>query len=175
MIQIEFRPEDLHLRGDQLTGIGTLSGELLENTFFNLPVRFNVDGIELFEKVPLDNTVFVCQVEREMLEPTLNLEMTSPWSPVPLLHLATVGLSQFRKACQGETTAFYHLPGGGHLQLRPNGDSLEIYSSISQRSVSANCAELQKAFERFKERTRQFLMEEVPGLEEHPDWFSWFG
>jgi hypothetical protein len=174
LIRIEFRSEDLQHQQVRSKGGQESSAELLEENFFNLPVRFNVNGVELFEKIPHDSTVFVCQVEKEMQEPNLRLDLAYPEISVPLLHLATVGLRQVRKACL-DGTNYYHLPGGGYLEFSPKGDSLNIYSSISQRSASANCSELQSAFEDFKERIRQFITEEIPDLIEHPSWKTWFG
>ena len=173
MITLKFQTKG-YTSGDYRSSIFLgMSAEVIESTCFNLPVRLRINNIDLFENLSNDRIVFVCHVEREMYEETEISDEINPWIAVPLLHLASTGLRQVRKACLGESV-FYHLPGGGSLQIRPAGEWVEITSSLNQRSARVSCSELLEAFEDFSARVRRFILQEIPEIREHAAWPSWF-
>jgi hypothetical protein len=173
LIKLEFQTESSIVSDTRSTLLLSMSAEMIETTCFYLPVRFKVGEVDLFENISYDRTVFVCHVERDMLEGTENSEERNPWISIPLLHITSAGFRQVRKACLGESV-FYHLPGGGYLQIHPIGEKVEITSSLSQRSVNVSCSELLEAFEDFSERVCRFIIQEVPELQDHPAWPTWF-
>jgi hypothetical protein len=174
-IRIEFITENQIAGSTHSALLSSMSTEMIETACFVMPVRFRVGEVDLFEKVSSDHIVYVCPVERDMLEGTENSEGNSPWSSLPLVHVATVGFERVRKVCRGEReTAFYNLPGGGTLQIHSADDQVEISSSLSKRSVKAGCSELLEAFKDFSNRVRRFIIQEAPELQDHPAWKNWF-
>jgi hypothetical protein len=145
---------------------------ILENSYFVLPVRLNINGIEMFE-YSMNGTTGLVEPRGKDLE-FQDKKIATIWLELPILHLSITGLESVKKACNGEKV-IYNLPEGvTSLQFIPIEKSVEVISEISGRKSKIECSELLKAFEDFSSKTRAVLEELVPELKQNPEIAYWF-
>lgn len=144
MVNLELRVDEAALAADAADAAHE-DATVLQMSYFEMPVRLLVNGVELFGSEP----------------------------PLPLLDVAVVGLRAVRRAA-AEGSAAYGIPNvGATLSLRRAGTLLEMTTTPKGTQASAPATEAVEAWEAFARRVRALLHERVPGLQEHPVWGPW--
>jgi len=156
-IVLDFFRDQSVLGRDRLAYAAQPGIDVLDVTFFIMPVRLSLCGVELLEW------------------PGVRSRPSSEWCPLPLLHVAAIGLDLVR-SLEGETQkATYSLPEvGTELRLARMGDRVRVYSTMNGREATVGYDELLSAFERFAQGVRRMLLESVPALRDDPHWGAWF-
>jgi hypothetical protein len=174
MVELQFKLDEVVLREDREANIREASAGALEETYFVMPVRFKVGTQELLE-IPAraePQEIWV-SVPGGGITPSQREQVSSPWLPLPLLDVATVGRAKVREAWQtGE--AKYDLPGGWSLHLRKVDGDIFIKSDVNQRVGQVAYQDLMEAFDKFRSTVRDILAKEVPELKTHHNWEQWF-
>jgi hypothetical protein len=149
MTSLEFDIDEGALAKDLEFSPETASPAALEETYFEMPVRFSANGVQL-------------------------LEVRGSSSPIslPLLSLASYGREQI-SALTRDVSWTYELPGGWRLHFVRQADDVTIQSDVNQTKVSVPYAELKAAWDRFSQDVRAFLERRVPKLQKHPMWDTW--
>jgi hypothetical protein len=168
MVKIEFFNDENEINEDKLYDPLHMDAAILEQTFFVLPVRFLVNDSDMFHwKQEIRIGMPKDEVYRSMEE---NIYI---WIPLPVLHLATKGLDEAKRACKGETI-IYSLPGTMYqIKFHPMNNKIEISSSFLNYSEVIYCTELVEAFEKFAEEVRKMINREFPELKKHPQIGAW--
>lgn len=157
MIRLEFQVDAPTLAEDTREDLRHVDAAVLQHNYFDFPVRFTVDDVELFEGVVQDGPV---------LRPR-NQDASNPWWWLPILHLASVGLDRVKEAGQ-RGYAECTLPGGAaNLVLTAIGDHVLIRSGVNQRTVQVDYNDLVTAFEGLAAQTRSVLLQAAPELADH--------
>jgi hypothetical protein len=152
MIELEFQIDDGVLEEDIRVDLPTANSAALQETYFTMPVRLAIDGVELLDSPGIT---------------------TRPWLPLPLLDVALVAVDRIAGLRDG-TTATYSLPGGGwSLVLTRTGAAVGIESTINGKSASSAFLDLRSAGLMFRERVRGMLWTRLPQLRSHPLWGPW--
>jgi hypothetical protein len=95
---------------------------VLFQTFFVMPMRLRVGGMELFE----------AEGESYRLPRTSGVEVSAPWIFLPLLGMASGGLKALRGALdRGESSMLLPSKGGSTIVLSYRDGSLTIYSGLN--------------------------------------------
>jgi len=142
VVSIEFRPDPRVIEENRKLDPGTADAAVLQETFFVMPLRLRVRDVEL-------------------------LEWQGEGFPLPLLDMATVGLSTARRLGHGATTSL-RLPANGNLYFERSGEDVLIRSTQTRRAERAPYEDLLRAWEEFATKVREFLVREFPQLEDHP-------
>jgi len=145
MVSIEFEKNPLMLR--DLPNVNPLTSDAgdLESTLLRQPVHLTINGHTVLEHVP-----------------------------VSLFYLAAHGLDVVRR-----------LPSTRYSKLEIPEGSLELSFEMSDDTVTVSeirwgsegrtsYSELLAAWEAFAERAREYLLQEFPGLRDHPEVGYWF-
>ena len=129
------------LAEDLATRPMTADAAALQETYFEMPVRLAVEGVELLE---------------------ITAVTTSPWLPLPLLDVALM-VPDLLDHLAHEASGTYSLPGGGwSLRIRRNGSEVELESTVNGRRTIASYKELRAAAFMFRERVRSLMKSRVP-------------
>jgi hypothetical protein len=93
MVILEFASSDSLLiwKQENCVDLGSLDAAVLQETCFELPVRLNVNGVELLE--------FPASATRLSGDKTI-----TPWLTLPVLNVATIGLAKLASGVRGITT-----------------------------------------------------------------------
>lgn len=173
MISVDFQLDEACLADDLQHSPETASSAALEETYFVMPVRFCVNGVELFEQ-PGEKRRSMIVVGAESGPQRVELPNDKGyWLPLPVLGFATHMLQALDQAKQEGMRKLY-LAGGGYLVLSRHGELLSIKTSINENCASMEFSEALKAFRAFHEKVRQFLAWRVPKLQQHGSWKQWF-
>nr|WP_285963858.1 hypothetical protein [Oscillatoria laete-virens] len=151
MIHLDFEINESTLAEDASMKPAIANPAALQETYFEMPVRFQIGGVELLQ-IPQGDEVFL---------------------ELPLVDVATSGLKCV-KNLESEKIAIYHLPGGWNLNFKREENTVTIESSVNGRFAKTGYAELVGAFEFFSEKVRSVLLAKIPELSMHPDWGHWF-
>jgi hypothetical protein len=171
MILIDFMPDTLAPQpGDP--DILTIDRAVLEETGFEVPIRFSINDIDLFAMSNEQNVLIYDPIQKSLIQRRKLIK--SPWLVMPLYNFATHGWVAVQKACKQNEISQIDLPEiGGYLLLRPNGKQVAVHSYLNKRTVTVGCEELLSAFSDFVVRVRGALNEEFPHLREIPSFQSW--
>jgi len=173
MTTIDFQLDEAILAEDLQHSPEGASPAALEETYFVMPVRFCINGVELLEQPGREKrNVFIAGHEQS----AQRIELPSDegcWLPLPLVGFATRGLQALTQAKPGSGQRLY-LAGGGYLVLTRHGEQLSVESSINGKTSSTQFAEVLNAFRVFVEKVRQLLVSRVPAIQQHPSWKQWF-
>jgi hypothetical protein len=153
---LEFQVDEEALAADRKIDPRTADAAALQETYFLMPTRLQVQQEELFAVPPKDQR-----------------KHASPWLELPILHVATVGLQKVKEiGKQGQS--IYTLPGSGwRLRFEACGQDVLIHSEVNGRQSCVHYTELLAAFEHFASTTRAVLSHKVPELQDHPYWGKW--
>ncbi len=135
------------MESDRKYDVGSVESAILSETFFEMPVRLRVGEVEL-------------------------LEWQGRGYPLPLLHMATLGLDSMQEL-RRSGSANLMLPTDGDLFFELSGEDVVIHSTQTDRIAQAKYDELLHAWEEFTARVREFLSKEFPTLETQPYWGQW--
>lgn len=154
MISLDFEIDETELKINIEDEPENADLDLIVLTYFIMPVRFQVNGIDFF-KFPLNNP-------------------SDPWVPLPIVNIATDGLYSIKKL-KVKKRIKYDLPeGAGLLQFEFfDIDKVRIIYSVNHIDISVNYEKLLEAFEKFTDKVKKFLNERVPQMRKHPYWGSW--
>lgn len=125
---------------------------LFEMSYFVMPIRFNVNGNELFEN------------------------HGSPWASGPILSLASSGLIAVKDILTTKKEKHLIIDGPGSIEFTlVDNKKVEAAFVISSERIAeiVNYDALLEAFQKFADKARIFLEERVPQLNEHPYWGPW--
>lgn len=153
MIIFDFEIDEDELREDLESDIPTTDLDLFVLTFFLMPVRLNINGVEFFQ---FDNP--------------------KPWDcriGTPILNIASNGLIAVKSLPSVRKVEYVFLEVGSILEmtmLPENNVSIDFNKKIH---VVISYDELLTAFDRFAASVRKFLNERVPQMNQHPYWGSW--
>jgi hypothetical protein len=150
MITLEFQIDEGVLAEDAAEDPATADASALEQTFFVMPVRFAVNGTELFGIRELEH-----------------------WQELPLLGFATAlrrVIVELRKNSHART----FLAGGGELRCQRTDDAVQLVNSLNKRVATADAEALRAAVQDFARRARLFLETRFPPIQTHPHWRSWW-
>ena len=114
-----------------------------------MPIRFGVNGIELFKDRSKDI-----------------------WASGPILSLACGGLLALQEAKNLGKTTYNILEGPIIIEFIMLDDG-SIQIKHNEKKVIANYNELVEAFHNFADKIRKFIWERVPQLNNHPYWGQW--
>lgn len=157
MIIIDFRLQHSIIEKYRERGIVGEDAGVIEWTFFEMPVRMCVNGVELLEVRSIDHSNII-----------------SPWVDVPLLGFALIGEEMIRKACTGKSVIFTLPDVGADLHISSiSKNEVQIYSGLNRLSIQVNCNDLLREFLEFVKRVKDMFMEEVPEIREHPVLGKW--
>lgn len=173
MTTVDFRLDEASLAEDLQHSPESANPAALEETYFVMPVRLCVNGIELLEQSGHAKRNVFIGADEHGLRQTQRPNEASCYLPLPLLGFATQALQALNQMKPGCVQKLY-LAGGGDLLLARHGEQLSIESSISGKSSSTEFAEALSAFRAFSEKIRQLLVSRVPAIQQHPSWRQWF-
>lgn len=122
-------------------------GAALQTTYFEMPVRFSVNNIELFEI----------------------LNSNEPYLCLPILNIAIVGRSKILDLKYQHITS-YSLPGGYVLNLENYAGQIKITSSVNNLSAIISHISLLDSFNNFRQKTKEFLTSRIQGFESTCIW-----
>jgi len=149
MITLDFEMDQHVLEEDLRASPVNADAGVLEETYFVMPVKFVVDGTDL-----------------------LSLPGHQAHS-LPLLGFTTHMLQALEQMAYTGQRRVY-LAGGGDISLRAAGNRVEISSSLTNRQVTVDRAELLLALRNLAARVQQQLRSLVPGMDRHSSWRNWF-
>ncbi len=152
MIILDFLWDENSLAEDLEMDIPNEDESLFEMSYFVMPIRFNVNGNELFENCG------------------------SPWASGPILSLASSGLIAVKDVLKTKKENYLIIDGPGSLEFTlMDNKKVEVAFVISSKRIAeiANHEDLLEAFQKFADKARMFLKERVPQLNEHPYWGPW--
>jgi hypothetical protein len=148
MTILEFKVNDVVLQEDLKVSPGTASSAALEETYFVMPVRLCISGVELFHN-PRHATI--------------------PWLELPLIGIArSLGRALGRLKESGAASVY--LAGGGELLMEQKGNEVCVTSTIDQRCARVDHLELRDATMGFCADVRDFVLRHAPDLESRPIW-----
>jgi hypothetical protein len=151
MIDLAFQANDEEIRRDLEAEPERADPAALEDTFFVVPTRFVIDGIEL------------------LAYPGVH----AAWRPLPLLGFAP-RLRRVAAAVGDGDTASISLMDGGVLQLERRGDALRVSSSLAPEHVAmVSRDELARESAKFAADVCAYLALMAPAMSEHPSWPTW--
>ncbi len=173
MVIFEFQLDECEIAQDrQFDVAGTHWGTLLM-TGFLLPVRLNVDGVELLEPAPREEIIMVGTPAGELIP---EKRITSwPWFQIQILDLLVRGIERI-KILKNDERFVYEIPDGApSIHFQRYGDEVLIYSELNRRAALADPEELIRCCENFARSACQMLNEKVPELINHPAWRIYTG
>jgi hypothetical protein len=171
---LELRVDWSILAEDRKSVVASADAVALDYTYFVLPVRLAVDGMEVLEYPRREPRVMWAgdPVTRELVPIPSTDTGPGPWLELPVLHVATIGLETVRGLAESDT-ATYMLPGADHIRFARVGECVQISVGHTGPSASAPYQQVLDAFERFAGEVRRLLAREVPEILEHPYWGPW--
>ena len=152
MTEIDFEVDEAELAEGLDNDIPNEEDSLFIMSYFLMPIRFQVNGVELFEY------------------------NNDPWVSMPLLNIASCGLITVKDLKLSKKENFSLLEGPGYIEFTMIDDeNVKIVYDYFPKPVilTVKYAELLEAFQKFAEKVRAFLKERVPQLNEHPYWGPW--
>jgi hypothetical protein len=152
MILLDFKMSPMSAADERQYAPESADPAAVESTYFIAPVRFTIDGTELFE---------------------LPHDAGNPWLLLPVVGIAGV-LGGIVRRLRGGETIMYSIPGTGRLHLSRRGDVVSITCDVNDRTCSVPLAELVAAFDGFRTRVRRLLVEAIPSMQQHASWTEWF-
>lgn len=151
MIDLAFQANDEEIRRDLEAEPEEADAAALEHTFFVVPTRFVIDGIEL------------------LAYPGVH----AGWRPLPLLGFAP-RLRRVAAAVRDGETESISLMDGGVLQLERRGDTLRVTSSLTPKdAATVSREELVRESAKFAGEVCGYLALTAPAMLEHPSWPTW--
>jgi hypothetical protein len=152
MIILDFQPDEETLAKDLATSPESASSAVLEQTYWLMPTRFAIDGVDLLAFPGAYDT----------------------WRPQPVLGLATQLAAAVAEASSG-TRSYCHMDEGGRLDFEPRGPSIQVSSTLLPgQALTAPAALLNDEVLAFRGRVRDFLLQRVPAMRLHSHWGTWF-
>lgn len=171
MIMLEFQMDENALQEDKVSDPLHHDIAVLQETFFVLPVRFIVNGIDMFG-IHQNQRVFYGLPNDN--KPTFENKMIkSYWLYLPVLSLAIVGLEKVRMACEGKVS-LYSLPGtGAYIMFQPSSTGIEVKTTFTNEFAQISCLDLITVFSEFADKVRGMILSVFPELISHPNLSSW--
>jgi hypothetical protein len=151
MTELDFIIDDRVLLEDLPFSTRSAEPAAVEETYFIMPVRMCVSGVELFR-----------------LNPT-----GSPWLSLPVLGFAA-HLREALGKIRSDVQSSLSLAGGGRLDFLMESEKLEITCSLSRLGAADALREVTGASSIFCQKIQVLLRDRVPQLVEHPSWRQWF-
>lgn len=152
MITLEFLVDEDELRESMDVAPELASSAAIEQTYFEMPVRFRVGETELLTYSGAFET----------------------WRPLPIVGFS-LQLLRAARAVTREHSATCHLSDGGRLEFQGAGETTRVWSSLLPGRVeSVTTAELVEAVRSFRCSVQEFLERRVPAMKTHPWWTNWF-
>jgi hypothetical protein len=149
MMVVDFKWDQEVLKKDLAASPVSADPAALEETYFVMPVRFSVDGVNL-----------------------LSMSADQAHS-LPLLGFSTHVL-QMLEHMQSTDEGRVYLAGGGDVSICTEGQRVRIRSSLTNREVTVDREALLSAFRSFADCVKHQLVTWVPGIDRHPHWRTWF-
>lgn len=172
MVSIDFQITNSVIDEYRNADVTELDSNLLLYNGFEMPVRFAVEEVELLEW-PFNWQPIWTQTDDGLVQVRKEIEPT-PWLELPLLNLATVGLSAVRKLEHIRSTSYVLDETDERLRFEKEKDFAIVHSTYNERTGRTTYAELRQEFESFACRVRYDLGQQVPVLKDHPWWGEWF-
>jgi hypothetical protein len=149
-IELAMRADDEAVRADLDDSPVDAPAAAVEETFFVVPTRLAVDGIEL---------------------------LTYPgvydgWRPLPLLGFAP-RLRNLTTGLRAGKAATLSLRDGGHLEFRRDGTVVVISSSLTGDDAAISVERLADAAVNFSADVCAYLLSLIPAMAGHTSWESW--
>jgi len=145
---LDFQIDEKVLAEDRQQSPAAADPAVIETTYFTMPVRFSVDGRELFQT------------------------QSSACLPQPVLGLAThlvLALDALRSTGVAKCSV-----AGGTLHLRQRGERVQLTCSFNRVESGVPIDELEAAIKSFRRRVEDSLRLLVPEITTHPSWPMWF-
>jgi len=176
MVILDFQLELHAIEKCSASDLRTADEGFMAATYFQMPVRFSVDNVELLE-LPINNHgqihVFIYSPKESTLIPTQQERQSSPWLPLPILDVAVVGLDTLRQALVEGVAIYPFIDYCWHLRFEVLGKDVLVYSKVNGRTARVSHEELLCAFNEFASKVRNVLRQEAPELNDHPYWGKW--
>jgi hypothetical protein len=121
-------------------------------TFFLMPLRLCINGLELFE------------IDKD------------GWLPGPIISLASEGLSIIKELKITRKKEYQIIEGPGDFiftMIDEKAVYVEFFGFSGNYKMNVKYEELLEAFKKFGEKVRAFLSERAPQINNHPYWGPW--
>ena len=148
MITLDFDARRWDSRDDAEASPVSSDPAAIEETYFLVPFRFEIDGVEL-------------------------LEGGGHGRLLPLVGFACL-LRQALEAARSGGPARLFLAGGGELRLSVHDDRVKLTSSTTRNTAAAQLDDMLAASRALSVRARDVLLERFPEMRAHRDWSRWF-
>jgi hypothetical protein len=190
-VLLEFQFDPAALADDRsVSDLRYVDASLLSFSYFEMPVRFSVAGVELLARPPrvvssrhptvvqvihvdLDGVGTMRQHEQESPAQPPDLSV-QPWTESALLGFAMFARSALKRAQVEGRANYMEADAGWSLGFEVDGNDVIVESSVSGLVARVGYASLVQAFDVFAEKVRVTLAEACPELREHPYWGDWF-
>ncbi len=149
MIELALRADASDLSEADEVVVGS-PGSAIEHTFFVVPVRFSVAGVDLLAYP----------------------DVYADWRPLPVLGFA----SQLRRTVmelEPGQAGTVSLEDGGALKLCRKGANFTIEATLIGVQVTVSRDELMAAVTRFSGEAASFAQSVAPSIVDHPVWGEW--
>jgi hypothetical protein len=156
MIELEFKVNEEQISKKFLKDIEKADEIGLQCCGFLMPVKFIVDGKDVFYDRGRKNK-------------------KDEWYDMPLIDFSTSLLGKILTLPTKKKNKFIFTHEGYSdilFEMLPNNKVRLIYTGTMQEFI-IDYDELLKAFKKFEKEVKEFLNESVPQLREHPYWGSW--
>ena len=134
----------------------SLSRDALDVTYFIMPVRLAIGGVEMLEWSGPD------------------AGPPSVWCDLCLLDLAAGGLECVRSLEDNTQATYSSLEDARELKLQRHGDTVRVHSPRNGHEATAGYEDLLNAFEAFARNVKQTLLKALPELRNDEYWGAWF-
>lgn len=172
MVVLEFYLDAASIRDARDLELRSVDAAAMQETLLIMPVRLRIGAVELLESIQQrERQEWASDLEAHSLVPVDARPVPSPWWPLPLLNVATVGLRKVQELARSRVSV-YHLPGGGWLRFERLDGQVRVTSDHGRTAV-ASADELTRAFTDFASQARDLVQRHLPQLAEHPHWGRW--
>lgn len=156
-VVLEFRIDERVLEEDLEVYLkDSWSRDALDVTYFIMPVRLAIGGVEMLEWLGRD------------------AGPSDVWCDLCLLDVAGRGLECVRSLEDNTQARYSSLEDAIELKLQRHGDTVRVRSSENDREATVGYEDLLNAFEGFARNVKQALLKAFPGFRNDEGLGAWF-
>jgi len=174
MITVDFQLNVANLEEDIRHSPESADQSALEETYFVMPVRLCVDGVDLLERSSVARRNVLIGTSEQSIHRIQAPNEASCWLPLPVLGFAS-GASQALERIRQDRGQKLYLAGVGYLVFSRQVSRVSIESSINGKECSTDMTEALSAIRTFSYKVQQMLVTRIPAMQKHPSWGQWFG
>jgi hypothetical protein len=172
MVTVEFMLNENKFIAEGQEDLSQVEAGLLQLTHFVMPVRFNIDGLELFELPATDQLIYVYSPGQPGLKPK-TVSTKDPWLSLPILGFALDGLEKIQQAIKKNRSILSLEETGHQLEFTASENQFSIHSPFNNLTVVTNYQDILTAFKTFASEVTKCLSLNAPSITRHPQWGLW--